>query len=465
MILQPGQQFAGFAIGRLLGAGGMGEVYEARHLHLGRTDVLKVLRWDLPDPEMATRFLREAQHAARLQHPSVVAIYGAGEADGLLYLHLQRIDGPNLRQLIDREGPLTAHRAVALLAGVADALDAAHAIGLIHRDVKPANILVTPAANGRPEQAYLTDFGISVLLGQTSLTRSGMLVGTLGYLPPELLLGGQPDGRVDVYSLGRVLEETLTGLRPGEPAPAAADTVVQGPGPRLPPPLQEVVDRACAADPRERFGSCRELIDTAWAAFAAPSTVRYTPTPPLPWTAPAAQPHLVQGHLPQPRRSRRPWWLALAAVVALAVVITVVVTVLNAGGTPTYLDQLGPTQVTGAAAPQLGLVHVGGTAYPHGLSFPGVSGQVDVSYSVPKGARALDVRPGWDDEQGGATGPASARFGVEVDGHLIAEESQVRGSPPPAPIDVSVSDHSSVMLTVAVTNGYGNVDWADAHFH
>jgi serine/threonine-protein kinase len=456
VILQPGQEFAGFAIGQLLGAGGMGEVYEARHLRLGRIDVLKVLRADVTDPEMASRFLREAQYAARLQHPHVVAIYGAGEVNALLYLHLQRIAGPNLRQLIDRDGPLPPHRAVVLLGGVADALDAAHAVGLIHRDVKPANILVNPPVDGRPEQAYLTDFGISMLLGQTSLTRSGMLVGTLGYLPPELLLGRHPDPRVDVYSLGRVLEESLTGLRPGEPGPAPTHTVVQAAGTRLAPGLQEVIDRACAAEPADRFATCRELINAAWAAFAAPSTVRYMPAPAVPGNPP------VQA--PQQRRRRRHWRLWLAAAVAVVAAIAVVATIALSGGTKTYLDQLSATQVTNGVTPQLGLVHLGGTAYPHGISFRQLSGEVGVSYAVPKGAQSLEVRPGWDDDQGGQTGTASARFGVDVDGRLIAEETQVRGSPVPAPITVSVGGHASVTLTISVTDGYGVADWADPYF-
>jgi serine/threonine protein kinase len=461
-VLQPGQEFAGFQIGRLLGSGGMGQVYEARHLRLGRVDVVKVLRPDVIDAETRARFLREAQHAARLQHPHVVAIYSAGEAQGQLYLHLQRIGGPSLRQILDLEGPLPVVRALALLGGIADALDAAHAIGLVHRDVKPANILVTPAGPNCAERAYLTDFGISTVLGQTALTQSGFVVGTVGYLPPELLCGGRPEPRSDVYSLGRVLEETLTGVPPGEPS-SPYDQTLPGFVPRLPATLRQVIDRACATDPRDRFPTCGEFLRTAWQYLAPESTLPTVPAPsPYPPGSPLSAAASMRGPHEQRRRRRRQLLgLGVVAVLALAGLLLWQ----SATRPSAYLDQLSPTHVDGAVSPKLGLVSVGGKQYAHGLSFPSVSGQAAVSFAVPSWARTLTVRPGFDDDQpnGSAKGDA-AEFGVAVDNRLLAQEAATGGAPPPEPISVPVGGHSSVTLTITVTKGVGTVSWADPRF-
>src|SRR6476661_10879262 len=205
-----GSVLSGYRIERELGRGATGTVYLARDEHLDRPVALKVLPADLSrDEHFRARFLRESRVAATLEHASIVPIYGAGEADGLLYLAMRYVPGGDLRELIERVGRLEPERAIALLGQIAEALDAAHAQGLVHRDVKPANILLAD------DRAYLSDFGLAKHAATvSSLSRDSAFSGTIDYIAPEQIQGGEVDGRCDVYALGCVLFEWLTGRPP-----------------------------------------------------------------------------------------------------------------------------------------------------------------------------------------------------------------------------------------------------------
>src|ERR687895_1723388 len=207
-------EFAGYRIDRRIGRGGMGVVYLATDLRLERSVALKVLAEDLArQPGFQRRFVGESKLAASLDHPNVIPIYAAGEHQGVLYIAMRFVPGQDLRTLLREEGRLEPERAARIVAQVASALDAAHTHGLVHRDVKPANVLVTGA--GEDEHAYLTDFGLTKRsVSESGLTEGGQWVGTVDYVAPEQLKGDAVDGRADVYALGCVLYEALTGEAP-----------------------------------------------------------------------------------------------------------------------------------------------------------------------------------------------------------------------------------------------------------
>ena len=267
--LHPGDVVAGYRVEAVAGVGGMGVVYRAVDLELGRTVALKVIGGDrADDPRARELFVRESLTAAALEHPNVIPIYRAGEDAGRLYIAMRFVEGASLQDLID-EGPLPAGRATRVVSRVADALDAAHAKGLVHRDVKPANILV--ADPDGEEHVYLTDFGIA-----TSGSReSGKWAGTLSYLAPEQIRGEPLDGRADIYSLGCVLFHALTGQPPFavQDEVGAFEAHVNAPPPRVadvagdvPPGLDDVVARALAKRPADRFQTAGEFGRAALAA-------------------------------------------------------------------------------------------------------------------------------------------------------------------------------------------------------
>ena len=262
----PGASFAGYRIESMVGRGGMGVVYQATDLSLERPVALKVIAPELSqDEHFRTRFLREPKLAASLDHPNVIPIYEAGEHDGELYLAMRFVEGTDLRTLLEREGKLTAERTLAILGQVAGALDAAHRRALVHRDVKPANVLIDGDGH-----AYLTDFGITKQLGGAS-TDTGRMVGTLDYLAPEQIRGEPVDGRTDSYALACVLYECLTGKPPFRRSTEAetmwAHMQEEPAAIRGRPRLDAAIRKSVAKDREDRYGSCVELVDEAAAAL------------------------------------------------------------------------------------------------------------------------------------------------------------------------------------------------------
>jgi tRNA A-37 threonylcarbamoyl transferase component Bud32 len=264
-----------FRIEHVLESGATGSVYLARDANVDRV-ALKVMSPELgADERFRRRFARESEIARALDHPAVVPTLAAGEADGVFYLAMRYVDGVDLRSAIHREGRLEPHRAVALLGQVAGALDAAHANGLVHRDVKPANILVAAGPDG--EQAFVCDFGLARHLSSpSSLTGDRGFVGTVDFVSPEQIEGGPIDGRADVYSLGGVLFACLTAQAPfdretelavvyahlNEPPPKVSEL-----RPELPAALDHVVSTALAKRPADRYSTCGEFVRAAQAAL------------------------------------------------------------------------------------------------------------------------------------------------------------------------------------------------------
>jgi serine/threonine-protein kinase len=276
-VYEPGTTIAGLRIVSRVGEGAMGTVFRAETPD-GRAVAVKLLAPHVArDERFRRRFMRETRIAAGLRHPSVVPVVTAGEENATLYLVMEYIDGADLRELLRREGHLEAPRALSLLSNVADALDAAHAVGLVHRDVKPANILI----EGTPpnERALVCDFGLARHLSSVdSLTSDRAFVGTVDYVSPEQIQGGAIDSRVDVYSLGCVLFEALTGNRPfargSELATVYAhlsDSVpkVTDVRPDLPAALDSVLATALAKHPDDRYATAGELIRAARGSLHA----------------------------------------------------------------------------------------------------------------------------------------------------------------------------------------------------
>ena len=284
--LDPGATFGEFRIEALVGRGGMGLVYRARQERLGRPVALKIIAPHLAaDEGFRARFRREAQMAAAIDHPNILPIYDAGEIDGQPYLALRYVDGTDLYTLIGEQSPLEPARVLAIGEQVAHALDAAHARGLIHRDVKPANILLDRAVSGR-EVAYLTDFGLTRAGTDTRLTKTGGWVGTVDYMAPEQFEAGAVSGGADQYSLACVLFEALTGTRP---FPRESDLqvmfahvrddrpVATERRPTLPPACDAVLQRGMARSAGERFSSCGDLVTALRTAVGSAPSAQTTP--------------------------------------------------------------------------------------------------------------------------------------------------------------------------------------------
>ncbi|VBA53462.1 Serine/threonine-protein kinase PknF [Mycobacterium attenuatum] len=272
MSLKAGEVFAGYTILRVLGAGGMGQVYLAKHPRLPREDALKVLPADLTnDPEYRARFMREADLAAGLSHPHTVAIHDRGEYEGHLWISMEYVAGTDAGRLLREQfsGGMPVEEALPIITAVASALDYAHHRGLLHRDVKPANILLTEP-DGQPRRVFLADFGIARRIDDAAgLTRTNMAVGTVAYAAPEQLMGEPLDGRADQYALACTAFHLLAGVPPyGGPNLA----VVIGQHVSAAPPsigtyhpelagLDPVFTAALAKQPCDRFNSCVEFAD------------------------------------------------------------------------------------------------------------------------------------------------------------------------------------------------------------
>jgi predicted Ser/Thr protein kinase len=278
-----GTAFGAYRIDALIGRGGMSVVYRAHQPELRRNVALKLLSPDLAEDDLfRRRFLRESQLAASLDHPNVVPVYEAGEVDGLLYIAMRYVDGTDLKTVLRREGALGADRALAIASQLAGALDAAHERGLIHRDVKPSNVLVT----GRPgnEHCYLADFGLSTSVSDRSAAVSPrQIVGTIDYVAPEQIRDEDVDARADVYSLACLFYESLTGAVPFrhgsdvaviyahlEESPQPASRI----RPALPPALDSVLDRGLAKLPDDRWQTSGAMVDAAGTALATPGRRR-----------------------------------------------------------------------------------------------------------------------------------------------------------------------------------------------
>jgi pSer/pThr/pTyr-binding forkhead associated (FHA) protein len=270
--LPPGSLFAGCRVEDIIGHGEMGVVYRAEELALQREVALKLILPDRSrDERMRERFRRESRIAAAIDHQNVIPIFDAGEEQSVLYIMMRLVDGVDLRAVIDSGGPLDPLRAARIIRQVGAALDAAHAHGILHRDVKPSNVLLT-----RRDHAYLTDFGLAKPESTIdALTRHGTVVARVDYIAPEQLLGQQVDARADIYALGCVLFEALTGLEPFERASAEAGLLarIDAPPPSvlaarsdLPRGFDDVIRRAMATDPGERYPSAGDLGQAALVA-------------------------------------------------------------------------------------------------------------------------------------------------------------------------------------------------------
>jgi serine/threonine protein kinase len=303
-----GQTFGGYTIESVLGRGGMGTVFLATHVRLGRRVALKVIAPELAeDEEFRARFLRESQLAASLDHPNVIPIYDADAVDGALYLAMRYVGGPSLQNLIREQGTLPPAEALRLAEQIGGALDAAHEAGLVHRDVKPANILLA----GPGDHAYLCDFGLAKRTSSRELTRTGFFLGTVDYSPPEQIEGRPLDGRADLYSLGCVLFHCLAGRPPfvRDTEIAVLNAHLHDPSPTLssvrsdlPRALDDVLATAMAKDPRDRYPTGVELADAFGRAIAGEAP----PTRAAPATVRIRRP-----------RSRR--WLIAAALLVLVI--------------------------------------------------------------------------------------------------------------------------------------------------
>jgi hypothetical protein len=313
-----GDRFGVYTIESLLGRGGMGTVYLAMHERLRRKVALKLIAAELAeDDDFRARFLRESQLAASLDHPNVIPIYDANEIDGVLYLAMRYVDGPSLRDRIRDLGRLSPEETLRIAQQIGGALDAAHARGLVHRDVKPANILLAEAGG----HAYLCDFGLAKRTSSRGTTRTGSFLGSVDYCAPEQIQGQAVEGRTDVYALGCVLYHCLTGQPPyardtefavlrahlEDPPPRVSAT-----RPELPARLDPVLAKAMAKPPDDRYATAGALAAAFAAALHGEDEAEATRVaPPSPAATPAAR----------QRPTRLRWALVAAALVVAALAL------------------------------------------------------------------------------------------------------------------------------------------------
>jgi serine/threonine protein kinase len=360
-----GAEFAGFRIERTLGHGGMGIVYLAREVRLDRDVALKVIRTELAEDErFRARFHEESRTAASIEHPNVVTIFGAGDRDGLVYVAMRYVPGRDLGRLISGRGPLPADQAASLIAQVADGLDAVHAAGLVHRDVKPANVLVgEPAPGDADSPAFLTDFGLAKIAASTSgLTATGEVIGTVDYMAPEQIEGRRVDARTDVYALGCVLFHAVAG---DVPFPERESTSKMWAHLNEPPPatgagkgaLDPVIRRAMAKDPSDRFPSAGDLGRAAVAATRGEAVTEPEHPVGTGEAAPAAETVPLAATAPTdrlPRRRRKRRRLRSIVIPLLALIIAAALTFAALVALPELTDSDDPApRPTGVTVPSL----------------------------------------------------------------------------------------------------------------
>jgi hypothetical protein len=360
-----GGQLGNYLIDSVIGRGGMSVVYRAKHSRLGMPVALKVLAPELSaDDNFRERFLREAQMAAAVDHPSVIPIHDMGVHEHSLYIVMRYVAGGDLKAMLSADGPLAALDAVTLLMPVAQALDAAHTHGLVHRDVKPANILTQRSSGGEVDHVYLIDFGIAKSSSSiTGLTRAGAFIGTVEYMAPEQLEAQEVSSRTDVYSLAATFYECITGQIPFRRELVEGIRPPKGPAeslaafsPNLPVALDEVIAKALSHNPLERYVTCEQFLRAcAYACEQAPPDAaaakaiastrlshQQQAAAPAPEASeqPAAEspedappPAAPVDPAPSARRGRRPIYAGLA-LLAAAAAAAVIVLLSSSSGTP-----------------------------------------------------------------------------------------------------------------------------------
>jgi serine/threonine-protein kinase len=453
-------EFGRYRLIALLGEGGMGKVYRAHDTLMDREVAIKVLPPEMAsEPGYEQRFRREAYTAARVNEPHIVPIFEAGEIDGRLYLVMPVIEGTDVHDLLQREGPMRPERAVHVIDQLASALTAAHAAGLVHRDIKPSNALVTGN-----DFVYLIDFGIAHTAGATKLTSTGMLVGTMSYMAPERFMAAGADARSDVYSLACVLHECLTGATPfpgdsmeqqiaGHLTLAPPRPSVQKSG--VPAGFDDVIAHGMAKDPEQRYQSPRDLATAARDALAGrrtstapanrpappPQSARPPHAPARPPQRPvslnfvAAQPPAAPA--PPPRSGLRPAHLAIAAVVGVVVLLA------TAGITMKLAEPHSSTAQTPAVQP---VAPSGATAQP-------------APPSAPTGAPAPAPKT--------AVVPNTSTTYVKLEGigvcQVSTSDAVCQGTWPQAPVVPCPTCPQPMHMDQAVVDTNGTFTWRDAN--
>ena len=367
----------------LLGEGGMARVYQGLDLVLGRTVAIKVLAPPFDrDESFVARFRREAKAAASLNHPNIVAIFDTGSDAEAHYIVMEFVDGATLHEVIAREAPMPVERASGILASVCGALAAAHRVGVVHRDVKPGNVMLTRAGHVK-----VADFGIARTGDAETLTRSGVVLGTASYVAPEQARGGPVDARTDLYSLGCVAYEMVTGQPPfpAESALAALYRHVNDPvirpaeiGP-VPPAIESVILRCLEKDPDDRYQSAGELADAIRSAAIVPGLGPITEPVVLPdRTAelPPVEPSGLRSDAAFPRRGALIAW-AVAALIALGLILLGIAVTAGRPGPDAKHGAAGGTRASLAASPS--------TASPDGRPSSSPPLTVSAAYSALTG--------------------------------------------------------------------------------
>ncbi len=513
--LRPGDRLAEFEVIRQLGRGGMGIVYLVRDERLERRVALKVVAPHLAhDLEFQERFAAEARSAAAIEHPNAVTVYSAGSAEGYLFIAMRYIEGTDLRRSMVESGPLEPRAAARVAVEVAGALDAAHAAGFVHRDVKPANILLTgPPGEGT---AYLTDFGLTRGLGsaQVELTATGQWIGTLDYVAPEQIAAGRIDARTDIYSLGCVLYEMLAGSVPfrGDEMQKLWRKANEAPPP-LPSsgathPLDPVLARAIARDPERRFRSAGDLGRAASAAAGADTggptersvatgvaaaglrevdvrVRRPRPAPPEPATArmPRAHQHPVSPPPPPapppPRPNRRSTGRAVtiigcALAVAGGLVLGALALAKRQGDTTRTVvtrSVRAPAEATASSAPEEAASTSKAGASPPESTSAGAAAAVPVSFNGAEYSATLPA--GWiqhDDEKLASDGSYIQNTWTSANGdeELLIDESPAEPANPARSVAKIASDVSQAGESIyATTNGVdrGGLEGSELDFH
>ncbi|MBO0801609.1 MAG: protein kinase [Nocardiopsaceae bacterium] len=469
-----GQQPAGLGLGTLIGgyrlegrigAGGMATVFRARDEALGRLVALKVLGpAAAADEKFRERFVRESQAASLVDHPNIIPVYAAGEQDGILYLAMRFVSGGDLHSVVEREGPLTPTRAIALLYPVASALDTAHRAGIVHRDVKPANVLIDMSP-GRPDHPYLSDFGLAKRDVMATMTRAGEFVGTTSYAAPEQIAGRSPRPESDQYALACVTFTLLTARLPfahSSPEAVLWAQMSQPPPrvtpmrPDLPAVVDDVLARALAKEPLDRFPSCVDFVHVlaqalagdplasepsasgAWSGSPPDRSGSRHPSFPVPGPS-----HVPPELAPEkPKRSRRPVIAAVAgatAVIAAAAVVGMIMLdkpSAPAGSKPGAPGGRGTTRQEAGGGPKISARRVAVLGDPRNATVLGAAfgsgGKLrildsnDIAYTFSLGSRKVVNRSVL-----GSYGPYGTQFSLDGEALAAPDSNCVQGGSGP----------------------------------